>query len=76
MRTNTPDTTLMNGRFELPVSARGLLVLADPPEAGWRMRTRSNQEATADAKLLAAPDYQCGGERACRSVVLEDLEQG
>jgi hypothetical protein len=27
-----------NGRFELPPSARGVLVLADPPESGWRMR--------------------------------------
>jgi hypothetical protein len=26
-----------------------------PPEAGWRMETRSNERATADAELLAAP---------------------
>jgi hypothetical protein len=31
------------------------LVLADPPEAGWRVRTRSNEEATGDTELLAAP---------------------
>lgn len=35
---NTPDSTLTNGRYELPASARGVLVLADPPEAGWRLR--------------------------------------
>ncbi len=31
------------------------LVLAEPPEAGWRVGTRSNEEATVDAELLAAP---------------------
>lgn len=40
----------------------GLVVLADPPEAGWRLRTRSNEEATVDAELLAAPDYEVGRE--------------
>jgi hypothetical protein len=34
-----------------------MLVLADPPEAGWRPTTRSNAEATADAKMLAVPAY-------------------
>jgi hypothetical protein len=34
-----------------------VLVLADPPEAGWRPLTRSNEEATADAELLAVPGY-------------------
>lgn len=32
-----PDATFANGRWELPPSARGVLVLADPPEAGWRL---------------------------------------
>jgi hypothetical protein len=35
-----------------------LLVLADPSEAGWRVHTRSNAEATADAEMLAAPSYK------------------
>jgi hypothetical protein len=34
-----------------------VLVLADPPEAGWRPLTRSNDEATADAEMLAVPEY-------------------
>jgi hypothetical protein len=41
-----------------------MLVLADPPEAGWRMQTRSNEEATADAELLAAPNHECDCEQA------------
>jgi hypothetical protein len=46
----------------LPASACGVLVLADPPEAGWQMRTRSNVQATVDAELLAAPDYESASE--------------
>ena len=57
------DETLTNGRFELSASARGVLALANPPEAGWRMRTRSNEQATFDAELLAAPDYQSFKDR-------------
>jgi hypothetical protein len=34
---NTTDATFTNGRYELPSHARGVLVLADPPEAGWRL---------------------------------------
>ncbi len=34
-----------------------MLVLADPPEAGWRPLVRSNEEATADAEMLAVPGY-------------------
>jgi hypothetical protein len=36
-------------------SSHPALVLADPPEAGWWVRTRSDEEATVDAELLAAP---------------------
>jgi hypothetical protein len=64
-RINAPDATRTNGRYELPASARGALVLAEPPEAGWRMRTRSNEQATADAELLAAPDDEPGCQQAC-----------
>jgi hypothetical protein len=45
----TPDATLTNGRYELPPSARGVLVLADPPEAGWRMQTPDDEQDTPDA---------------------------
>ncbi len=54
-RMNAPDATLKNGRYELPASARGVLVLADPPESGWRMRAPSDERPTADADPLAAP---------------------
>jgi hypothetical protein len=64
-RSNAVHATLTNGRNELPASAHGVLVLADPPEAGWRMRTRSNEEATIDAELLAAPDYEPDYQQAC-----------
>jgi hypothetical protein len=38
-------------------SSHPALALADPPEAGWRVRTRSNEAATVDAELLAAPEH-------------------
>jgi hypothetical protein len=62
---NAPDATLTNGRYELPASARGVFVLADPPEAGWRTRTCSHEQATADAELLAASGYAVDREHAC-----------
>jgi hypothetical protein len=43
------DATLTNGRYELPPHARGVLVLADPPEAGWRMQVPSDEQDAADA---------------------------
>jgi hypothetical protein len=42
---NEPDATFTNGRYELPPHARGVLVLADPPEAGWRIQTDSDAPA-------------------------------
>jgi hypothetical protein len=38
------DATLTNGRYELPRHARGVLVLADPPEAGWRIESNATQD--------------------------------
>jgi hypothetical protein len=70
-----PDATLTNGRYELPPSARGVLVLASPPEAGWRMQT-SSEGATADTGQLAAPGRGCGGEQAGDTCALEDGERG
>jgi hypothetical protein len=61
-RINEPDAVLTNGRFELPPSARGVLVLADPPEAGWRVRAvergRSGRTGTA-----RRPDHGPGCDR-------------
>jgi hypothetical protein len=51
---NPPDATFTNGRYELPRSARGVLVLADPPEAGWRLRPTANEPAAAVCKPHAA----------------------
>jgi hypothetical protein len=45
----TPDATFTNGRYELPPHARGALVLADPPEAGWRMQTARDEHDAAEA---------------------------
>jgi hypothetical protein len=54
-----PDLPLTNGRYELPPSARGVLVLADPPEAGWRMRSPSDGQNAADA-VCAIEDGEHG----------------
>lgn len=59
------DATLKSGRHELPAHARGVLVLADPPEAGWQMQAASDeQQSRSDADKLAAPESQRDGERA------------
>ena len=44
---NAPDATFTNGRYELPPHARGVLVLADPPEAGWRIERPTDQHPAA-----------------------------
>ena len=54
MRIDAPDAIFTNGRYELPRSARGVLVLAEPPEAGWRLEPPTNEPATADCKPLSA----------------------
>jgi hypothetical protein len=43
------DAVLTNGRYELPPHARGVLVLADPPEAGWRMQTPGDEQGAVNA---------------------------
>jgi hypothetical protein len=73
---NVPDATLTNGGYELPPSARGVLVLADPPEAGWQMQATSSEAATADTELLAAAGRWCDGQQACDTCALEDGERG
>ena len=54
MRTEAPDATFTNGRYELPRAARGVLVLADPPEAGWQLSPPVDEPAAADCKPLSA----------------------
>jgi hypothetical protein len=49
-----------NGRFGRPPSARGVLVLADPPEAGWRRLPAERQ--TAEPIVIEAG----GGSRDVR----------
>jgi hypothetical protein len=52
---NPPDATFTNGRYELPAHARGVLALADPPEAGWRIEPPSNcQSDSPQARDVAA----------------------
>jgi hypothetical protein len=57
---NPPDATFTNGRYELPPHARGVLVLADPPEAGWRIRATSSEEAAGDAEPHAEGNLTTG----------------
>jgi hypothetical protein len=63
---NAPDATFTNGRYELPPHARGVLVLADPPEAGWRTRTPSGQQSAAECDPLGAPG-ECDRQKTCES---------
>lgn len=53
MRTDAPDATFTNGRYELPRAARGVLVLADPPEAGWRLQPPANEPTATECKPRA-----------------------
>jgi hypothetical protein len=50
MRTDAPDTTFTNGRYELPRAAQGMLVLADPPEGGWRLEPPANEPTATECK--------------------------
>jgi len=50
---NTTDATLTNGFYELPPHARGVLVLADPPEAGWRLELPPDEEVAPEAESAA-----------------------
>jgi hypothetical protein len=58
-RLNEPDAALTNGRYELPPSARGVLVLADPPEAGWRIEVAANAQASNSAVRTRESDGTC-----------------
>jgi hypothetical protein len=62
---NAPDATYTNGRYELPPSARGVLVLAHPPEAGWRVRTPSDDRCAAERQPSAPPDHERDHQQAC-----------
>jgi hypothetical protein len=53
MRIEAPDATFTNGRYELRRSARGVLVLADPPEAGWHRQPPANEPAAAECTPLS-----------------------
>jgi hypothetical protein len=54
MRIDAPDATFTNGRYELPRAAQGVLVLADPPEAGWRLQPPADEPAAAESKPRTA----------------------
>jgi hypothetical protein len=72
-----PDATFTNGRYELPparVRGEFVLVLADPPEAGWRMRTHSDDQA-ADAELLASHGHEFDRQLKCDSRFSKSREQ-
>lgn len=61
---NAPDATFTNGRYELPPHARGVLVLADPPEAGWRIQIHSNTPVTRAAQI-GRHGHESDGRRGC-----------
>jgi hypothetical protein len=58
-RMSEPDTTLTNGRYGLLPSARGVLVLADPPEAGWRIEVAANDQTSNSAVRTRESDETC-----------------
>ena len=62
---NPPNATITNGRYGLPRRARGVLVLADPPEAGWRVRTPSDEQSPVQCDPLPAGDRKCDRKPAC-----------
>ena len=50
MRTDAPDAKFTLERYELPRCARGVLALADPPEAGWRLQPPADEPIAAECK--------------------------
>ena len=68
---NTTDATLTNGRYELPAHARGVLVLADPPEAGWRRDLPPDEEVAPEAEQAAGtPAIVLGSGLPHRTITL------
>ena len=61
-----PQVTLTNGRYEFPVPTGGMLVVADPPEAGWVLETPRAQE---NGSPLVLPERD--RRPACDPVVRE-----
>jgi hypothetical protein len=59
---NTTDATLTNGRYELPAHARGVLVLADPPEAGWRFESPPSEEVAAEVEQARGATHRSSVE--------------
>jgi hypothetical protein len=55
-----PNVTHTNGRYgyEFHGPPRGILILADPPEAGWRMRASSDD-------LAVCPERPAASNSAC-----------
>lgn len=70
---DTPDLSLSNGHFELPVHANGVGTPITVAPAN-----RSNEQATADAELLARPwpERECECEEPCDAWVAEQVRHG
>jgi hypothetical protein len=58
-RMSAADATLKSGRYELPAHARGVLVLADPPETGWRIEAPVDEAAPSTAEPVLASQCEC-----------------
>jgi hypothetical protein len=53
-----------------------MLVVCDPPEMGW-VDLRDDEQATADAEMLAAPrSPHCDCEQACDECVMDAVRHG
>ena len=52
------DATFTNGHYELPAHARGVLVLADPPEAGWRLESLPDEEVASKAEPATGGGFE------------------
>ena len=59
-----PEATYTNGRYEPPRAARGVLVLTDPPESGWRIEPSSDeltlQGGGPNPRAASPPDQSSG----------------
>jgi len=67
---------LANGLFELPASARGVLFLKDPPEAGWGMQTHPHVEARTGPGPGAEADDVIDPRRARDLCAFEQRTRG
>ena len=62
-----PIVAVTNGRCEFRAAGGGVLVLADPPEAGWRIQRPAAKRVDADPEPLIVPRGEPGWRQAMNS---------